>query len=347
MKAFPRYCSLALLLTLLLVACSTSTVPSPTSAAGFLFTVDTDMQSIKLESPSTVRDAAPLVVPNTASSCTPEELWQGSDLVVKSLIPTFGPHKSFTLRVVFQNVSAVNFVLPMVFTVDNALTKKVTNIVLPIVGSTELGGDGRLQPDESTQELVFSMKHQGRRFSFFVRVTACKETPGDPDLTFSTDGMLTKDFAGDFDEARAVAIDQNGKIVVAGFARVSGNSDFAVARFNSDGTPDTTFSTDGMLTKDFAGSSDGATAVVIDGDGKIVVAGVARVSGNRDFAVVRFNSDGTPDTTFSTDGMLTKDFDGSSDGANAVAIDQNNKIVVAGRASVSGNSDFAVARFLP
>jgi uncharacterized delta-60 repeat protein len=167
--------------------------------------------------------------------------------------------------------------------------------------------------------------------------------PGDLDPTFDGDGKVTTDFAGDFDRADAVAIQGDGKVVAAGLATVSGTEDFALARYNPDGSLDTTFSGDGKVTTDF-GEFEQGLAVAIQGDGKIVTAGTAAVSGNFDFALARYNTDGSLDTTFSGDGKVTTDF-GDFDQGQAVAVQGDGKIVAAGGAIVSGNFDFALAQY--
>src|SRR5919106_2509881 len=129
--------------------------------------------------------------------------------------------------------------------------------------------------------------------------------PGDLDPTFDGDGKVTTDFAADLDEARGVAIQEDGKIVAAGFA----GAEFGLARYNTDGALDTTFDGDGKVTTDFAGSTDQAFGVAIQGDGKIVAGGcVSCFTGTDDFALARYNTDGSLDTTFSGDGNVTTDF---------------------------------------
>jgi uncharacterized delta-60 repeat protein len=167
---------------------------------------------------------------------------------------------------------------------------------------------------------------------------------GSLDATFDGDGLVTTDFAADFDEARGVAIQGDGKIVAAGHARVSGNLEFALARYNTDGSLDPTFDTDGKVTTDFAGSNDVAKGVAIRGDGKIVAAGRADVPGTS-FGLGRYNTDGSLDPTFDGDGKVTTDFGSGFDEAQGVAIQANGKIVAAGYARVSGNDDFALARY--
>lgn len=174
------------------------------------------------------------------------------------------------------------------------------------------------------------------------------KTNGTLDTTFSGDGKLTYDFGGTT-RAWAVAIQTDGKIVVAGDTFAS-YADFALARYNSDGTLDTTFSGDGKQTTDFFGKSDIALAITIQANGKIVLAGLTfNDNTGYDFAVARYNTNGALDTTFSTDGKQTTDFSTANDTANAVAIQPNGKIVVVGVAGASCTSSnfckIAVARY--
>jgi uncharacterized delta-60 repeat protein len=154
---------------------------------------------------------------------------------------------------------------------------------------------------------------------------------GSLDLTFSGDGKLTTDFGGS-DQARAVVIQADDKIVVAGWGD---SADFALARYSPDGSLDPTFAGDGKLTTDFGGG-DGAEDVVVQSDGKFVAAGRS----NSDTALARYNPDGSLDTTFAGDGKHTTAFGG---GAAGVAIQVDDRIVTAGR----DGSDFALARFSP
>ena len=163
--------------------------------------------------------------------------------------------------------------------------------------------------------------------------------------TFGTGGIVTTDFGSGDDSANAVAIDENGKIVAVGSAFNGSDLDFAVARYNSDGSLDTSFDSDGMATTDFGSGDDVARAVAIQPDGKIVVAGYASNGTDDDFAVARYSSDGSLDTSFSGDGMATLDFGTGNDHANAVVVQDNGRIVLGGYAAGGSNYDFALARF--
>src|SRR5262250_97566 len=124
--------------------------------------------------------------------------------------------------------------------------------------------------------------------------------------------------------------------------------DFALARYNSNGTLDASFGTGGKVTTDFAGPNDQADSVAVQPDGRIVVAGAAGRFTNRgyDFALARYNGNGTLDTSFGTSGKVTTDFAGANDVPSSVAVQPDGNIVVAGGATVSGRAEFALARYV-
>jgi len=159
---------------------------------------------------------------------------------------------------------------------------------------------------------------------------------GSLDTSFDTDGKVTTDISSGDDFGYDAAVQSDGKIVVVGEA----NSDFAVVRYNADGSLDTSFDTDGIVTTDISGT-DCAYGVAIQSDGKIVVAGIAGL----DVAVVRYNTDGSLDTSFDTDGIVTTDISGDYDFAHDVTIQSNGKIVVTGYMTNISNEDIFVARY--
>jgi uncharacterized delta-60 repeat protein len=121
---------------------------------------------------------------------------------------------------------------------------------------------------------------------------------GTLDPTFGDAGLVTTDFGysnPDVDPAVA-AIQADGKIVAAGYTNASGGYDFALARYNPDGTLDPTFGTAGLVTTDFGGTGDTAYAVAIQADGKIVAGGWAIGDEyHLDFALARYEIAQTPD----------------------------------------------------
>jgi uncharacterized delta-60 repeat protein len=165
------------------------------------------------------------------------------------------------------------------------------------------------------------------------------------------DGTMSRVFAGEGDPTQlaAIAVQPDGKIVAVGdydyYAPEHG--DFAVLRYNPDGSPDDNFGTDGRVLTDFGGRWDRATSVAIQPDGKIVVAGYSAESDTAsapatDFAVARYDPNGTLDLSFSGDGKQTTGF-GGTDEAEGIAIQPNGKLVVGG----SAGGDLAAARYLP
>ncbi|MEU0401486.1 calcium-binding protein [Streptomyces sp. NPDC006197] len=163
-------------------------------------------------------------------------------------------------------------------------------------------------------------------------------TDGSLDSTFDTDGKVITDF-GDLDEAYAVKTQADGKIIAAGRTGAT----FALARYDSDGSLDTTFDTDGKVTPDF-GAGSAARALAVQADGKIVAAGEALggAPDNPDFGLARYNSDGSPDLAFGTDGEVTTEFiSGTGERANGVAVQADGKIVAAG----FSDGRFALARY--
>ena len=169
---------------------------------------------------------------------------------------------------------------------------------------------------------------------------------GTLDATFSGDGKQSTNFGGD-DYSQALALQSNGKIVAVGGSTIGANNYFAVARYNANGSPDTTFSGDGKLLINFApGTGEWAYGVAVQSNGSIVIAGSADPNGG-DFAIARLKTNGALDTTFSVDGRATLDFTGGPDRARSLLLDANGKYVLAGFGSVGGHADFGLMRVLP
>jgi uncharacterized delta-60 repeat protein len=166
---------------------------------------------------------------------------------------------------------------------------------------------------------------------------------GTPDTSFSGDGKQTVDLGG-LDSANAVAIQPDGKLVIAGQGGAA--NDMAVIRLNPDGSLDTSFApmTSGKAFVDFGGT-DGANGAALQPDGKIVLVGSTSAVGSGDFAVARLNPDGSVDPTFSGDGKLTLGYAAPGELGLAVAVQQNGRIVVMGNGDV--NNDFVVSRLAP
>jgi uncharacterized delta-60 repeat protein len=174
---------------------------------------------------------------------------------------------------------------------------------------------------------------------------------GTLDQSFGTGGKVTTMFSGQ-EGGQAIAIANNGKIVVAG-ATSSNRFDFALARYNPDGSLDPTFGAGGKVTTDFAGGTDSARAISLQPDNKIIAAGWRQLtndSNTRDFALARYNADGSLDTSFGSAGKIATDFAGLGDFGTALVSQTDGKLVMAGSAfratgpSTSDNS-MVLARY--
>jgi uncharacterized delta-60 repeat protein len=173
---------------------------------------------------------------------------------------------------------------------------------------------------------------------------------GTLDTGFGTGGQVITDFGEVSSQALSVAVQPDGKIVVAGYANIDGNEDFALVRYNSDGTLDRSFGTDGRVATDFGLLDQGFSyalgySLAVQPDGKIVLAGQAYIGGGFDFALVRYNGDGTLDTSFGTGGRVTTDFGSFNDGAFSLAVQPDGRIVAAGQATVARGYGFALVRY--
>jgi len=176
------------------------------------------------------------------------------------------------------------------------------------------------------------------------------------DASFGGGGKVVTDMGGN-DQARGAVLVPGGKIVVVGYTKFGqGVQDFAVARYNSDGTLDTSFGPNGngKVTTDL-GAGDVARAVVLQSDGKIIAGGYTGSGGGlsrpdgRDvgeFAMVRYDTDGSVDTSFGVGGIVITDM-GGADHARGIALQSDGKIVLAGNSRVGLDDQFAVARYYP
>jgi uncharacterized delta-60 repeat protein len=168
------------------------------------------------------------------------------------------------------------------------------------------------------------------------------------DTSFATNGKAVTGIGAD-DYAEAMAVQPDGKLVVAGHANMGGTTgtDFVLVRYLRDGAIDTTFGTGGKVSTDIDGGSDQAFAVALQADGKIVVAGSNDVSPKgKSFALVRYNADGSLDATFGTGGKVVTSFGSQSDTAYAVVVQPDGRIVAGGHTNTATRGvDFALARY--
>lgn len=166
---------------------------------------------------------------------------------------------------------------------------------------------------------------------------------GTLDTSFGVDGKVITP-VGTYGEGYSLLIQDNGKIVLGGYSNSGTGSNFAIVRYNSDGTLDTTFGMDGKVITP-VGSAGRGNSLAIQEDGKILLAGYGNDdSNNSNFAIARYNSNGTLDSSFGMDGIVITPIGDSYGGGNSLGGHSDGKIVVGGY--VYGSSlDIALVRY--
>lgn len=275
----------------------------------------------------------------------PNKTSYGRSLVIQ-------PDSKIAVAGVLQNQSFSDTEILLVrYNSDGSLdpTLNGTGIVTTPIGIDAKGWSIALQSDN---RIVIGGPSYGPPGSFtVVRYT----TSGSLDVTFNGTGIVTTTIGAN-SGVHSTAIQPDGKIVVSGLSGGTspGKLTFAIARYNSDGSLDSNFNSAGVVTTTLGpfpsglGTCECFTSVALQQNGKIVVAGITN-SGtdplfgyDLDFVVVRYNHDGSLDTTFKSSGVVTTSLGTIFDWGEAVAIQSNGKIVVAG----SSGDNTAIVRYL-
>lgn len=169
---------------------------------------------------------------------------------------------------------------------------------------------------------------------------------GARDSNFGNNGVVVNDISGFNDYLNGIAVQKNGKVIVAGNQRnAEDNPTFTVVKYNEDGTPDDTFGTNGVATVDFGSIRSGGSRIVIQQDCKYVVTGFTQVDDGKDssdmMAITRLNTDGSLDTTFNGTGTQMIDVaPGQDDYAAGATVQPNGDVVISGHsADRSGEND--------
>jgi len=181
-------------------------------------------------------------------------------------------------------------------------------------------------------------------------VALAYEPDGSLDATFGGDGMVFTDLTPKADVPFGLAIQDDGKIVVAGNAAAgSADQKFALVRYERDGSLDPGLQGDGTVITNFTRYDDGAYSVAIDPDGRIVAAGLAGDGGPAPrLAAVRYLADGALDPTFGSDGKVSADLTPHFDSAWGVAVQADGSVVCTGVSGAGGShASFAVLRYQP
>jgi uncharacterized delta-60 repeat protein len=208
-------------------------------------------------------------------------------------------------------------------------------------GKNEYGESVAVQSDGKI--LVAGVSQKGANTSFAIgRYLA----DGSLDTSFGGTGKVTTDFGSLINYANSVIVQSDGKIIVAGYSGNDPHYDFALVRYNTDGSLDASFGGTGKV-KTTIGSNAIGESVAVQSDGKIVVAGYADIGGSIDFALVRYLTDGSLDTSLGGTDKVTTAIGSDTDSGRSVAVQSDGKIVVAGQTYIVGSDNaIALVRYL-
>ncbi|MCC7067988.1 MAG: hypothetical protein IT523_05995, partial [Burkholderiales bacterium] len=204
----------------------------------------------------------------------------------------------------------------------------------------DLGNAIALQPDGKI--VVAGYCWNGSDYDFCL---ARYLANGTLDTSFGSGGTVITPIGSANDYGRAIALQPDGKIVVAGICRGASDQDVCLARYQANGSLDTSFNLTGKVISPIGSSGESAQAIALQPDGKIVVAGRCYNGNNVDFCLARYHPNGALDTSFDSDGKVITPIGSSSNSAGAIALQPDGKIVVAGRCDNGGNDDFCLARY--
>jgi len=159
---------------------------------------------------------------------------------------------------------------------------------------------------------------------------------------FSGDGQVITPMATDGHSCNSLILRSKGRVLAGGYVFEGSNQIMGLAAYRENGLPDTSISGGGKQILDFGGA-DNVSALALQQDGRILVAGAA---GTKKFALVRLKSDGTVNSTFGTSGVASAPLNGHGGYAYDLVVQSTGRIVVVGNGH-DGSQDFAAARFLP
>jgi uncharacterized delta-60 repeat protein len=215
-------------------------------------------------------------------------------------------------------------------------------LMTPFALYNDLATAVTLQPDGKL--VVAGRSSNGSNNDFAL---ARYNTDGSLDTSFNGSGKVTTAIGPGDDEAYGLALQPDGKVVAAGLSRSGNDTVFALARYNPNGSLDSSFNGNGKVVTLIAPGYSSANSLVLQPDGKLVAAGVAPGGSNYDFALARYNSDGSLDTSFNASGKVTTAIGSSTDDIVDLALQPDGRLVAAGFSSNGSDNDFAIARYNP
>ena len=218
---------------------------------------------------------------------------------------------------------------------------KVTGKVITPIGSGEdFAWAMTLQPDGKV--LVAGGCFNGTNDDF----CAARYLPnGTLDTSWNVTGKVITPIGSGNDSANAMTLQPDGKVLVAGYCSNGTNYDFCVARYMPDGTLDTSWNITGKVITPIGSSDDFAYAMTLQPDGKVLVAGGCFNGTNDDFCAARYLPNGTLDTSWNVTGKVITPIGSGNDSANAMTLQPDGKVLLAGVCLGGTNPDFCVARY--
>lgn len=213
-------------------------------------------------------------------------------------------------------------------------------VILPLGPADDHSWSCTVQPDG---RILLSGRREANGIRSFAM--ARLNANGTLDSSFGAGGIVLASIGGVSDNGRLTVLQPDGKILFGGTSMIEGTDDFVLVRYLANGSPDHTFGANGVVTTAVGTSEDVLWGLAVLPNGKIVAAGygISNVSGY-DFALVRYNTDGSLDASFGANGIVLAPIGNGNDFGNNIAIQADGKIVMCG-ASVSASYDLAVARF--
>jgi uncharacterized delta-60 repeat protein len=204
-------------------------------------------------------------------------------------------------------------------------------------------GNAIVQHPDGRLIVAGHLSSNGSYSMFVVRYTH----QGNIDLTFGDMGVVYDSVGSSINYARAIAVQSDSNIVVAGDYDNITSSDFFVKRYLLNGDHDSTFGTNGTVTADFSlQSGDQVSDMVIQQDGKIIITGWTYDGNDKDIVLLRYNPNGTSDSTFGINGSIATDIAGNDEEANAITLQPDGKILITGFTFQSGMAnELIILRF--
>lgn len=168
---------------------------------------------------------------------------------------------------------------------------------------------------------------------------------GSLDNSFGINGIVTLSLGNYDDKARAIAIQSDGKIVVAGYSFDGNKDNFALVRLNVDGTIDNSFNGNGYVITSIGTTADNINSIAMQSDGSIFAGGFTQSGTNMDFAVAKYTTTGMLDNSFDADGIKITPIGSSTEYISKILLQPDGKIIAVGSSLQTNDYDFAIVRY--